>query len=456
MKKNFKKVLLLRPPATLRKGARYFGVGEPLGLLYIAAMLEKRGFEVEVLDGMCSPERRASGGLVTYGMPLAEMAARLRGFGPDLVGVSWFTNSNEPDVARACALVRKTLPGVPVAVGGSYPTMFPADTLARLDADFAVLGEGEYRLPALLGCLSRGADPDFDGVAFRKGGKVAVNPLKTWIADLDKPPYPARRLADMEKYREINRACGAADPEKILLTATRGCFGRCAYCSVPASGGPRIRARSAANVLGEIKRAKREQGAKTFYFVDNNILFDRRRFKELLAGLAALRVRWEVPLGFYPDLLDAETIHLMARAGLSSLTLAVESGSREILARVMKKKVDLDRVPGLAKEARSLGLPVSAFFIVGVPGETERTLLETLKFAARAGFDAATFHYFVPLTGTELHRRALAEGYLKPGRPLLDEVMSGEPALDAPPGKAGAVITRKRLVELVTKFSPRA
>ena len=320
----------------------------------------------------------------------------------------------EFDLFEPCHSGRRAAVRVPIVVGGSHPTIYPERMLKKNYIDYVLLGEGEARFKQLIGCLEKGGqEPEFDGIGYKRHGRIKVNPATRFIEDLDALPYPARDLVDMDGYAALNEKNGGRKPyKKALVLATRGCFGACKYCLTPKLWGRKIRARSVENVIAEISFIKDNYGIEDIFFVDDNIGRSREYLKELFAKLRPLKVRWEVPLGFYPPLFDEETIRLMASAGASRFKLSIESASGRVLRDLMGRDgyiKDIRRVVGWGKK---YGLRVDGSFVVGMPGETEEELARTLKFSSEVGLDSSSFQIATPLPGTDLFMELQAKGIL--------------------------------------------
>ena len=293
-KRKIKNILLIRPSATLPLGMRNQGIAEPLGILYIVAMLKKHKYKVSVFDaGNFDLIRKRADGYTTYGGDSLRIKEAVKKISPDLVGVSCFTSSGEFDLFETCRQVKEVDSSIPIVVGGSHPTIFPQRMLGNKHIDYVLMREGEYRFLFLVNALNENKQNfDFDGIAYRKSNKIIVNPPSGWIDDLDSLPYPARDLVDMEGYVEMNKKHRWTLPfRKGLILATRGCFNSCRYCLVHKFQGKAMRVRSVDNIIEEIRMLKERWGMKDIFFVDNNLNCSKKFMKELLIKLKPLNVR---------------------------------------------------------------------------------------------------------------------------------------------------------------------
>ena len=237
-----------------------------------------------------------------------------------------------------------------------------------------------------------------------------------FIEDLDTIPYPAWSYLPMERYFTINKphAGGKETPNTVMITS-RGCPYQCIFCSIHSVWGKRFRKRSIQNITGEMETLIKRYGIKEIQFEDDNLLFDRdyaeRLFQEMINK--KLNLRWTAPNGISVEKLDRTLLKKMKESGCYALFFAIESGREETLKDIVKKKVPLSRIKSLVKYAKTLGIKVSGFFVVGLPGETKANIKQTFSFAAGLSLNEALFFYATPYPGTPLYTQALNQKLLK-------------------------------------------
>lgn len=415
MSTRLEKILLINPPNTMPADS-VRRIGEPLGLLYVGAMLKKRGHLVEVFDmtseGYDNYEVR--GGYIKYGSSLSDLKQKVLDVKPNIVGVSCMFTAREENTLGVCRAVKKISGDIPVVVGGLHPSLFPQRFIKSGCVDYVVIGEGEFRMVELVRCLNKNREPDFDGVAYRSGDSTKVNPMLNRIENLDLIPYPARYLVDMEKYIEIGVPYAPFSYEQRVaqLLCTRGCPNRCVFCSTVSYWGRKIRARSVDNIIGEIRILIERYGIKEVQFVDDNLTLRKKFAKELFARMKDFRLKWCTPHGLMFNTLDAEMIKLMAESGAYQLTFAIESGVERVLKEIIHKKVNLGMVKSIVDEAHKYDISIHGLFVVGFPGETREEILETLGLPFHAGFDSVSFFIVNPLPGSELYDICKEKGYM--------------------------------------------
>lgn len=412
-----KRVLLIQPPYTILKHEPK-GSQAPLGLAYIAAVLEKN-YEVAILDAVAEGfnTESFSSGLLTYGLTDKEIAQRIRDYAPDMVGVSCLFSTQLANAHRLCEIVKKINPGITTVMGGAHPSALPAKTLEDENIDYVIIGEGDFALAELIERLNAPMSlTDMDGIAFRSFGKIEVNPKAKYIENLDTLPFPARHLLPMDKYFSINRPHGTTSirsPNTSIITS-RGCPAKCVFCSIHSVWGDKFRARSPQNVLEEIEQLIRGYGIRELQFEDDNLTFNASRAKSIFREIkdAGFDIAWTTPNGVAAYALDDEMLELMKKSGCYRICLAVESGNEEVLHKIIRKPLKLSIIKPLIKKANELEIKVDAFFVVGFPGETKEQMSDTFNFANGIGAENVNFFMATPYPGTKLYEICKERGYL--------------------------------------------
>ena len=424
--RRIERILLLDPPVTRPRDFSHarcrVSVFTPLGLAYIAAVVENAGYKVRIVDGLLagidSGERPYGDGMLRYGLEDDQIAAILRSERPDVVGISCLFSNKDLDMRLAARLVKQVLPEATVVVGGVHPTALGTKLLEEEAAiDYIVLGEGEKTFLDLIRVLEgKGDVSSLDGIVYREGGLPVLVPKTSFLADLNSLPLPARHLLDMRAY--LGRASahsGYKQKPFASVVSSRGCPAKCTFCAIELLWGKTPRFRSSASVLDEIEFLVRQYGVREIHFEDDNLTSDKQRALEIFDGLVRrkLGLSWTVPSGLAIYSLDEELLEAMAASGCYSISLAVESGDQEVLNTLMRKPSRLERVKPLVDKARSLGMKTKGFFILGFPGETKRSMQRTVEFAKSLDLDWALFFPATPLIGTKLYETCKAKHYLK-------------------------------------------
>ncbi len=425
--KSVERVLLIQPPLVVytNLSSEPKGVHPPVGLAYLAAMVEKE-CEVRILDSVVEgyhTEVETGRNRIRYGLTYEQIQARVEEFKPDVVGVSNCFSSGFKEAAAVCEVVRRVNPAIVTVVGGPHPSAVP-EQVAHHDAiDFVVIGEGEYTFRDLARSLSTGAWTEIDGLAWKNNGRVVVQPKTRFIENLDELPLPARHLLPMDKYFEIGEAFLLTKRRPFTpLNTSRGCVAQCTFCPVHATWGGRWRARGAVNVLDEIEHLVKTYGVREIHFDDDNLVLNRKRAVALFQGMIDrnLDVVWTVPTGLALWAVDDELLALMKRSGCYKLFVAVESGDEHMLNEVIRKPLDLKKVKPLVRTMQRLGIEVESFFVVGMPGETKESLRRTFQFARQLDTDVSHYFFANPIPGTKLWKVCEDSGYFRDGFCLED------------------------------------
>jgi len=372
---------------------------QPLGTLYVAAALRRAGHEVTF----------ANGAFLTAG----EIRRRLERFRPELVGV--YSTAFGWGKALAAAADFRSLPGRPFLVaGGPYPIAAQGEGLRESgDFDAVVTGEGEETAVELAGRLSRGEDlAGLEGLAFRRGAEVVVNPPRPLIEDLDRLPFPARDL--LEEARDYVPPPGTyrRRPVAVMITS-RGCNRHCIFCfQIDRHRSRGIRFRGLDGVLEEV-RLLLAQGYREIKFLDDTLAADRDRALEFARRIReeGLRFSWFASACVHQ--VDRPLLEAFRRAGCWAVLFGAESGVQKNL-NALRKGITLEQTRRAVRAAREAGLRVHTPFVFGIPGETYAEGLETIRFACELAPDMASFHALTPFPGSELWERRHELGSVAP------------------------------------------
>lgn len=364
----------------------------PIGLAYLAAVLQQHGTEVEILDYVVegyTPERLKQ-----------ELPEKL----PDLVGINCLSFNVSPSFELA-RMVKEVLPDVPVVFGGAHASADPIGTVRHPEVDFVVVGEGEETLVELVDVLSNGKTLEqVDGLVFKKGnGEVVLNRPRKPIEDLDSIPFPEYSLLPLDKYFEFPEMHGMVKSRKrfMPILTSRGCPYGCIYCH--RTFGKRYRARSPENVIQEILILYHQYGIREFHIEDDTFNLNLNRAKAICALIMQhqLDIAIQFPNGLRADRMDEELIEKLKQAGTFMIALGVETASPRIM-RMIKKHLDITKVEDIVNLAVKNGIRTWGYFMLGFPGETLEEMEETIAFAKSLNLHFVSFSIVTPFPGTEL------------------------------------------------------
>lgn len=389
------RVLLVRPPYDLKSISPNF----PIGLAYLASSLRRNGHEPRILD------------LPLEDQPYARLKEILKADYYPLVGISSLT-VQYPGAKRVVQVIGTESPRSQVVLGGPHPSVLPEQTLKETGADYVIRGEGETALVELVDAPAAGQNfASVPSLAFRLNEETQINPPRPGTIPPDDIPLPAYDLLDLQPYFRLNFSEYVRSGSRPMqIFTSRGCPFQCTFCHE--LFGKKFRARSPQNVLSEILMLHRDYGVDEFLIYDDIFNLDLDRAKEVfrLVLQSGLKVGFSFPNGMRAEMMDEELMFLMAKAGVHTVTVAVESAS-ERMQKVMKKRLKLPKVEIFLKLAKRNGMRTQAFFIIGFPEETLAEINQTIRFARNLkDLDYAFFPFATPYPGTELARSAEARG----------------------------------------------
>jgi radical SAM superfamily enzyme YgiQ (UPF0313 family) len=360
----------------------------PLGLGYIAAYLIQNDISVEIVDCTFLSQEQAIKKIVDSN--------------PKIIGIQSMYSMKEKSFELAKLL--KTNCELLVA-GGALPTTEPEVFLENFDV--AVIGEGEQTMLELINQFLNGGDfSQVKGIAYREKetGQIRRTPPRGLNSDLDSFPKPSRELFDNDAYKRFYSKKFGYTTTAIMTS--RGCPFSCDFCSKPVFGNE-FRARASSNVVDEIEEVI-SLGYSRIWFADDCFTLDRNRLLDICVEIIkrGLKIGWECLSRV--DTLDPETVEKMKRAGCLRMFFGIESGNDVVLA-LMKKQITTTQVRKALSLCKNSGIKAGAFFILGYPGESNKTVLETIKFASSLPLDYLSFTLPYPIPGTPLYERLNGE-----------------------------------------------
>jgi radical SAM superfamily enzyme YgiQ (UPF0313 family) len=376
----------------------------PMGLGCVAAAVAAAGHSVDFLDLMAVDDWRS------------RLVAQLAQRPPDLIGISIRNIDDQVSLAprflleKAREVVRfcQTHSRAPIVLGGAGYSIFPERTLDYTGADMGIQGEGEIPMVMLLARVAASASlADVPGLYIKGKGLQAP---RTYLRDLDRFPLPGPSLFD---------ARFAADPNYFLPIQTRrGCPLDCSYCSTATIEGHLIRKRSAQAVI-EALTHWRAAGFSRVFFVDNIFNLPEKYAIELCERMSAagLEIHWNAIL--YPGKISATLARAMARAGCRGVSLGFESGVQPILDG-LHKHFSIEEIQQACGLLADHGISRMGFLLLGGPGETRDTVLQSLAFADSLHLESIKVTIGLRIYPyTELARIAVQEGVIPADADLL-------------------------------------
>ncbi len=372
---------------------------QPLGTLYVAAVLRQAGHEVRFFNGA----------FLTH----AAICAGLKTFNPGFIGL--YSTTFGWGKAKKAAEDFKIMLGrqVFICAGGPYPIAVQEECLADAgtSVDAIITGEGEYSTLELIERLETGKGLEgVEGVVYHYRDMIVKNQPRPLISDLDALPFPARDLLGDAGQYIPPPATYRRKPVAVLMTS-RGCNRNCIYCfQIDKTRKSGIRYRSVESVLKEIEHCL-NQGYREIKFIDDTLAADYNRALRMARGIKAAGFDFTWFASACVNQVDKPLLQAFKDAGCWAILFGAESGIQKNL-NTIRKGTTLAQIRAAVKAAREVGLKVSTPFMFGIPGETYEEGLQTIDFAIDLNPDIANFHAITPFPGTYLYDNLEKFGHL--------------------------------------------
>jgi anaerobic magnesium-protoporphyrin IX monomethyl ester cyclase len=415
------KVLLVNPPQTFYPGSDPPAGNLPLGLMYIAAVLDKAGYKVEILDAFMRGSFRKNGDSIIVGMPYEEIKTEIQRRKPDIVGIANPFTCQVEHAIKVSNIVKEVDSTILMVAGGPHVPAVPVGFMEEAEnIDIAVVCEGEYAMLDIIK-VSEGAKKisDVKGIVYRENGAIKQNAPRPFIKNLDELPFPAYHLVDMEQYLSPSKIEYRSFKDRaISMITSRGCPFNCCFCSVHLHMGKTFRAHSVNYVINHIEYVVKKYKVKTIFFEDDNLTFDLKRFEAICDQIIEKRIKfnWETPNGIRADYLTRNLLEKMKKSGCKSVFFGIESGDQYVLDSIIDKSLNLKTVVEVAKMCKEIGISTAAFYIIGFPGEKKEHMLRTVELALRLKkeYDVGMLlHVATPSLGTRLYKECKEKGYIQ-------------------------------------------
>jgi radical SAM superfamily enzyme YgiQ (UPF0313 family) len=371
-------VLLLASPYPLEEFP-----SPPLGLCYAAGAFQTAGCKVRIMD------------FIVQDYSAEKLNKELDLFNPDIVGTNSVTMNHKEAVALLKA-VKDHNPGIVTLMGGPHISFDYEETLRNHpEIDLAVIGEGEKTITELVPIIhDRGEWRTIKGVAYLENGLLIKTPKREFIADLDTLPRPPRDLLPLSKYQALGLP--------ISIITSRGCPYQCIFCVGSRMVGQKFRTRSIPLIVDEIQSLL-ELGFEQINFADDFFTVNKKRVQAICAEIKTRNLKFGWGVFARADSVDREILQTMKEAGCHTVLFGIESGNQQMLDRI-NKRIKLEQIKQAVFFCKEVGMRVLGSFIVGLPGETHETMMDSHKLAQELDVPYG-FHFLSPFPGTPVKEK---------------------------------------------------
>ncbi|MFC1656448.1 B12-binding domain-containing radical SAM protein [Patescibacteria group bacterium] len=399
------KILLVNPPPynglkVIREGrceqrlSSFQYVMVPISLPMIAGLLEKADFNVKIYD------------FIVEDLNFEQSVDISAKFEPDLVIINFSTLTLRGDI-KFVKQLRKRCPKAHLTAIGVHVTAKTKAVLLESELDSVIRSEPE--MTALDLARSIKAKKNFAqvlGLSYKKDKEIITNADRPFIQDLDSMPFPSRHLLKNEHYLMpvYNR------PYTLLITA-RGCPNQCTFCTARQYYGKKFRTRGADSVIKEVQEIINKNKIRDITMWADTFTFNKKFVLDFCQQVKEKKLRFKWMCNARVDTVDLEMLRAMKEAGCIGVAYGVESGVQEILNNV-KKGVNLNQIERAFKLTKEADIDSLAHVIFGLPGETNQTIRQTIRFIDKIDPDYVQFYCAIPFPGTEFGDLARKKGWI--------------------------------------------
>jgi len=401
------KVLLINPPVSFDVFYGEWDLSDvkssspPLGVLALASMIRRYGYQVRVLDAHAD------------GMSIQDIVNDIELYKPDVVGLTAMTVmiSAAADIARA---IKEHNPSITTILGGVHVTAEPIETLRRYpNFDYAVVGEGEVVFTEFLERIRKQEDQKNTlSLVWRDEKGINVNPRRAFFKGLDEFPPPAFDLVPNLFNHYRLSVFGTKKFRSVGLVTSRGCTGKCTFCDLGVVGRG-YRANTAQYLIDLMKDCYTNYGVSDFLFYDDLFVGSRPRLQEVCDMIIKEKLPFTWSCCARVDFIHKDMLPLMKKAGCWMIEYGIESGCQRIIDS-MRKNISKEKIRETINATHDAGIITKGNFIFGNPGEDHWSILESIKFACSLKLNYAQHTFLQPLPGSELYETAGKFGEFDP------------------------------------------
>jgi len=389
-----------------RKSSRADYVPFPFFLAYTASLLEREGFEVEVIDA------------VALNLSTEEFIEQVREINPNIILFETSTPTIEQDI-NLVKLIKGKIPS-DIVLTGTHVTVFPEEVMKQSGIDYIIRGEYESTFLELVKKIRPGASLDefrnIEGLVFRYAGNILINNERGLTEPLDQLPYPAFHLFPANKNNDLSFYWDGFCQYRpaVQLHSSRGCPFRCNFClwNQVMYGNGKYRVFTPKRVVDEMEFVIKEFNAREVYFDDDSFTIDKNHVLQICAEIKRrnLQIKWSCMADAICS--DADMVNAMADSGCIGIKFGVESADGNILKRI-GKPLDYDKLKKLLKVCVKRRIKTHATFTFGLSGENRQSMVKTLEFAQALDVDSVQFSITTPFPGTRYYNELKEKSMLR-------------------------------------------
>jgi len=369
----------------LRIVQKYFGLFPPLSLAWTAAIARRAGHEVTIIDAR------------TLNLTKEETLKRLKEFKPDIMGFM-MTTYMFADTLEWIKYLKGYLK-IPVVIGGYNLRVYPKESISHPEIDYGVVEQALETMPQLFEALEgKRKLTDVVGLVYKENDQIKLNPARP--VDFNDFPFPARDLLPNELYAEFP----TERRNFTVMVTSLGCPYGCGFCE---AGRTEYNPRNPVMVVDEIQECYRKYGIREIDMFDYGFTVDKKRTMAICKEIKRRNIDILWACRSRVDI-DKELLKEMKEAGCGRIYYGIESGSQEILDTI-NKGITLKQIEETIRDTRDLGIKALGFFLVGAPGETKKTIKQTVKFAKRLDLEYVQFSKCLAKPLTPLWKQMVEE-----------------------------------------------
>lgn len=378
------RVLLINPSV----GYYTRALSNPLGLLSIGTYLKQHGHDVKIYD-RCVDKTKFKN--------------VFSDFSPQIIGVSVMSSRGIKDAVKISEYAKKL--GVIVVWGGQLPSMQTELVLGNENIDVVSFGEGEETWLELLSHIENGRDySEVKGIALKKDNKIKINECREF-SDLKDMPVSDWSMLDVPKYMQNYLGCS----KMMYIYSSKGCCGRCTFCSNVNFHRSTHRKRPNEYVIAEIEYLIKNHGLDGVFFSDELWCTKRSDLTDFCMRVKEKKLNFQWGVQLRIGMFNEEDFRMMYDAGCRWIFFGIESGSEEML-RIINKNIDKSKIAPTMEMLRKIGITTICSFIIGFPDETEEQLKDTVALIDSINANLTPIYHLTPLPGTQIYDQLVSQG----------------------------------------------